>query len=67
MIDVSYMRLESSPNIPPANILFHRQVYSGPLPRRLVAQAASATATSASKPTMAAFSARVAYKMPSYN
>ena len=35
---------------------FHRQVYPGPLPRRLVAQIASATEASANKPTMAAFS-----------
>ncbi len=37
------------------------------LPRRLFAYVAIVTETSASKPTMAAFSARVAYKMPSYN
>jgi len=38
---------------------YHPQVYCGPLPRRLFAHTASATETSASKPTMAALSAGV--------
>jgi hypothetical protein len=37
------------------------------LPRRLFAYVASVIETSDSKPAMAAFSARVAYEMPSYN
>jgi len=41
-----------------ANVQFHPEVYSGPLPRRLVAHIA-ATETSTSKPPMAVFSAGV--------
>ena len=50
-----------------ANVQFHPQMYSGPLPRRLITHTAGATETSANKPILAAFSAGVAYKMPSYN
>ena len=42
-----------------AFVQFYPQLYSGPRPRRLVAQTASATETSTNKPTMAAFSAGV--------
>jgi hypothetical protein len=40
-----------------ANIQFHLQVYCVPLSRRLVAQRASATETSTSKPNIAIVSA----------
>jgi len=42
-----------------ANVQFYRQIYSGPLPRRLVAQTATITEISTSKPAIAAFSTGV--------
>jgi len=43
-----------------ANVQFYAQLYSGPLPRRLIAQIATATETSINKPIMVAFSAGLA-------
>ena len=46
---------------------FHFQVYFGPLPHCLHVLMVSATETNTNKPTIAIFSAEVAYEMLSYN